>query len=101
MDSTEPYFSLVRTSKSSWVAVPINRTGVATNETAGGRKTDEVLLRGRGSVSKRLIAQTLGLRAAFSERYPRLTIALIALLLFGAGVTVEVELFFHAGYLRR
>ena len=98
MDSFEPYFSLVRTSKSSWVAVPVNRPNPAT-ETSYDPKSEQAL-RNAAPASRRLLAQASGLRAVFSERYPRLTVAVIAILLFGAGVTVELEVLFRAGSLR-
>ena len=77
MGTTHQYFNLVRTSKSTWVAVHVN--------------PDE------GS----MFAQTAAAPASFTERFPRLTIAVIALALFAVSATFEVEWLRHAGYVWR
>jgi hypothetical protein len=91
METTEQYFSLVRTSKSSWIAVPVNRSGPSS-------ESEAAILRNGAPVQGRLFAQASRARVAFSERHPRITIALIALVLFSVSVTAEVELLIHAGY---
>jgi hypothetical protein len=101
MATTEQYFSLVRTSKSSWIAVPVNRSGSAVDGTIYSRDPEAALLRNGAPAPGRLFAQTSATRAAFSERYPRLTIAMIAFVLFGISVTAEIELLLHAGYVLR
>jgi|SRR5579872_1503864 hypothetical protein len=99
MSTSEQYFSLVRTSKSSWIAVPANQTAKTAEDTSYLGATDATIL--RSSVSARMFAQASGARAKFSERFPRLTIAMIALGLFTVSVTAEVELLRHAGYFWR
>jgi hypothetical protein len=69
----QQYFNLVRTSKSTWVAVHVYQ--------------DE----------GRIFAQS-EVRASFTERFPRLTIAVIALALFAVSATFEVDWLRHAGY---
>jgi hypothetical protein len=95
MATSEQYFDLVRTSKSSWVAVPINRTSPAAAST---REPEPDMLRSAAPVQTRLFAQATGSQARFSERFPRLTIAMIAGLLFTASVAAEVEMLRNAGY---
>ena len=98
MATTEQYFSLVRTSKSSWIAVPVNRSGPTSDGTIYSRDTEATLLRSSAPQPGHLFAQSATSRVAFSERYPRLTIAMIAFILFGISVTAEIELLIHAGY---
>ena len=98
MATTEQYFSLVRTSKSSWIAVPVNRSGPAVDATIYSRDPEAAILRNGSPAQDLLFAQSSTEREAFSERYPRLTIAMIAFILFGITVTAEVELLMHAGY---
>jgi hypothetical protein len=76
MGTTQQHFNLVRTSKSTWVAVHVYQ--------------DE----------GRIFAQS-EVRASFTERFPRLTIAVIALALFAVSATFEVEWLRHAGYVWR
>jgi hypothetical protein len=101
MSTSEQYFSLVRTSKSSWVAVPINRSGSSADGTIYSREPEASLLRNGAPAPGRLFAQSLAGSSAFTERYPRLTIALIAVALFGISVTAEIELLRHSGYFWR
>jgi hypothetical protein len=98
MATPEQYFSLVRTSKSSWIAVPVNRSGPSNDGTIYSRDPEAAILRNGAPVPGRLFAQSSTNRVAFSERYPRLTIAMIAFVLFGLSVTAEIELLIHAGY---
>jgi hypothetical protein len=100
MAASEQYFNLVRTSKSSWIAVPVNQTGSA-DGTIYSRESDSTLLRNAAPVSGRLFAQAAGSQAHFQERFPRLTIAMIAFALFTVSVTAEVEMLRHAGYFWR
>lgn len=98
MATSEQYFSLVRTSKSSWVAVPTTQTAKAADGTIYRREPDATILRNVAPLPGRLFAQASGVNAQFAERFPRLTIAIIAFALFGVSVTAEVELLRHAGY---
>ncbi len=97
MATSEQYFSLVRTSKSSWIAVPSHQTAKAADGSLYVREADAAKLRS-SAVSGHLFGQASGVRTAFTERYPRLTIAAIAFALFSISVTAEVELLRHAGY---
>src|ERR1700728_2883229 len=101
MSTSEQYFSLVRTSKSSWIAVPVGQSGPSTDGTVYSRESESAILRNAAPVTGRLFAQSTGARASFTERFPRLTIAMIACLLFGISVAAEVELLRHAGYFWR
>jgi len=101
MSTSEQYFSLVRTSKSSWIAVPSHQTEQAEDGTVHLRQSDEAILRNPASISERLFAQASGSRTKFAERYPRLTIAMIAFTLFTISITAEIELLRHAGYVWR
>lgn len=97
MATSEQYFSLVRTSKSSWVAVPAHQTAKAEDGTLYIREPDATALQNSG----RLFAQATGKHSKFAEKFPRLTIAMIAFGLFTISVTAEVELLRHAGYFWR
>jgi|SRR5579863_947542 hypothetical protein len=98
MATTEQYFNLVRTSKSSWIAVPVNRSGQTADGTVYSRDPEAAILRNSAPAPGGLFAQSASTRVAFTERYPRLTIAMIAFILFGISVTAEIELLIHAGY---
>lgn len=101
MSTSEQYFSLVRTSKSSWIAVPSHQTEQAADGSVHLRQSDTAILRNSAPISERLFAHAAGSRAKFTERYPRLTIAIIAFALFTISVTAEIELLGHAGYFWR
>jgi hypothetical protein len=101
MATSEQYFNLVRTSKSSWIAVPANQSTSATDGTIYSRESESAILRNTAPAPGRLFAQATGTQAAFTERFPRLTIAMIAFALFTISVTAEVELLRHAGYFWR
>jgi hypothetical protein len=101
MATSEQYFSLVRTSKSSWIAVPTSQTAKNADGTIYRREPDAAILRSAAPVPGRLFAQASGANAKFAERFPRVTIAIIAFVLFSVSVTAEVELLRHAGYFWR
>ncbi len=84
MAMTQQYFNLVQTGKSSWVAVHVNPS---TDTTA-----DSV------SAPAGLFARATGSRITLAERFPRLTIAMIALVLLAATLTTEVDLLRGAGF---
>lgn len=100
MAASEQYFNLVRTSKSSWIAVPANQTS-ASDGTIYSREPESTILRNAAPVPGRLFAQATGSQVKFQERFPRLTIAMIAFALFTISVTAEVEMLRHAGYFWR
>lgn len=99
MSTSEQFFSLIRTSKSSWVAVPINREGHGTDGTIYSRESDSALLRNAAPGAGRLFAQTSKAKVALAERFPRLMIAVIAAGLLAVSLTVEIEYLRHAGYI--
>ena len=101
MATSEQYFNLVRTSKSSWIAVPISRSGPSNDGAIYSREPEAAILRNSAPVPGRLFARAAGNHVAFTERFPRLTIAVIAFALFTISVTAEVELLRHAGYFWR
>jgi hypothetical protein len=100
MATSEQYFNLVRTSKSSWIAVPVNQIG-STDEAAFKREPEAAILRGAAPTSGRLFAEAAGSQVRFQERYPRLTIAMIAFALFTISVTAEIEMLRNSGYFWR
>lgn len=85
MATTEPYFSLVKTGASSWSAVPIH------NDTATAQAH---------SNRKHATSPTRATRA-WSERFPRLALALVAFTIFAASVTAEIEYLRQTGHLFR
>jgi hypothetical protein len=101
MATSEQYFSLVRTSKSSWIAVPVNQSGPSKDGTIYSREPEAAILRNTAPAPGRLFARSAGSSIPFTERFPRLTIAMIAFALFTISVTAEVELLRHAGYFWR
>jgi hypothetical protein len=101
MATSEQYFSLVRTSKSSWVAVPTSQTAQAADGTIYRREPDASILRNAAPIPGRLFAQASGANAKFAERFPRLTIAFIAFAILTVSITAEVEMLRHAGYFWR
>ncbi len=101
MATSEQYFNLVRTSKSSWIAVPIHQTPSSADGVIYSREPESAILRNAAPLPGRLFAQAVGSRARFTERFPRLTIAMIAFALFTISVTAEVEMLRHAGYFWR
>jgi hypothetical protein len=101
MATSEQYFNLVRTSKSSWIAVPAHQANSSPDGTIYSREPESAILRNAAPAPGRLFAQATGTQVRFPERFPRLTIAMIAFALFTISVTAEVELLRHAGYLWR
>jgi hypothetical protein len=101
MATSEQYFNLVRTSKSSWIAVPAHQANSSPDGTIYSREPESAILRNAAPAPGRLFAQATGTQVRFPERFPRLTIAMIAFALFTISVTAEVELLRHAGYFWR
>lgn len=96
MSSTEQYFSLVSTSKSSWIAVPVNTSKQIEEGPAYGRKAEAAAL--RSAVQNGLFSPASTARLAFWEEiYSRLAIAIVALAIFSMSVTAEIELLLHEG----
>lgn len=95
MQSTEQYFSLVSTGKSSWIAVPIYTSELAKAGPDYEEKAETAAL--RGAVQDGLFSPASTVRLDFWERYSRLAIAMIALAIFSVSVAAEVELLLHAG----
>lgn len=85
MATTQQYFNLVQTGKSSWKAVLIIDPPVQTaNETI--------------CVPQELFGLAATTRMTFAERFPRVTIAAVAVALFAATLTMEVDLLRSAGF---
>jgi hypothetical protein len=98
MAAIEQNFRLVQTGKSSWVAVHINHEdeGSAVDCRASSRAATR---RPNGVPgSGELFAKSTAGRITFSERFPRLTIAVIAIALFAATLTAEIDFLHGAGY---
>jgi hypothetical protein len=85
MVTTEPYFSLVQTGASSWSAVLVQDGNAA----APARETQQVPVKPTSAT------------AEWSNRFPRLAIALVALTIFAASVTAEIEYLRQTGHLFR
>ena len=98
MGTTEQHFNLVRTSKSSWVAVHLSRSGPSADGNIYSRDSESTILRNSAPAPGRLFAQTATARGAFAERFPRLTIAMIALVLLAVTATAEIEWLHNAGF---
>lgn len=92
MGTSEQYFSLVATGKSSWAAVHVN-SEARTAEAA--HRQDAV------NGSSHLFAEASEARLGFTDRFPRFTIAMIALALFAVSASMEIEWLRHAGYFWR
>jgi len=98
MPATEQLFNLVQTSKSSWVAVRVNPPEFAQDHKTYGRESQPTKIRNGAPTLGPLFADTAETRITFSERFPRLTIAVIALTLFAVTVSTEIDLLKNAGY---
>jgi len=98
MATSEQFFNLVSTSKSSWVAVPVNRDKITDIAKHKVREVEPQGLTLNASGDVAIFTQPTTERAGFSERFPRLTIAMIAFVLFAVSITAEVECLHHAGY---
>lgn len=99
MGTTEQHFNLVRVSKSTWIAVHVNQGGGDGN--IYSRASESTVLRNHTPNAGRMFSQTAAARTSFTERFPRLTIAMISLALLAVSATAEVELLKHAGYIWR
>jgi hypothetical protein len=97
MGTTEQHFNLVRVSKSSWAAIHVNQN----DGQIYSRQPESTLLRNGTPHAGRMFSQTAAARSSFTERFPRLTIAMISFALFAVSATAEVELLHHAGYVWR
>jgi hypothetical protein len=92
------YFSLVRISSSSWAAVHVNQEDQVKDDATESLAAAEPKNRTSTDATGRLFGQASAARVAFTERFPRLTIALISVTLCAASLTAEVEWLRHAGY---
>lgn len=97
MGTTEQHFNLVRVSKSSWVAVHIGQN----DGQIYSRQQESTILRNGTPHAGHMFSQAASTRSSFTERFPRLTIAMISFALLAASATIEVELLRHAGYIWR
>ena len=84
MATTQQYFDLVQTGKSSWVAVHVNPQVVTPTDSS--------------SVPDSLFGNAAATRITFTERFPRLTIAMIAFVLLAATLSTEIDLLRGAGF---
>jgi hypothetical protein len=85
MATTEPYFSLVKTGASSWSAVLVQSD--KTNASARPERKHSLPAAHASHV--------------WAERFPRLALALVALTIFAASVTAEIEYLRQTGHLFR
>lgn len=84
MATTQQYFNLVQTGKSSWIAVHIDPPV---------KEANEILCAPEG-----LFGRAATSRMTLAERFPRVTIAVVALALFAATLTMEVDILRGAGF---
>lgn len=98
MATIEQNFRLVQTGKSSWVAVHISNEGPAVDCRTSSRESASTRLRKGAAGTDRLFAGAAAERITFSERFPRLMIAVIAITLFAATLTAEIDFLRGAGY---
>ena len=96
MATSNQYFDLVQTGKSSWVAVRINPTAGSKEQTPNDQESEKV--KPNDAEQDGIFSDSTASRITFSERFPRLTIAMIALIMIGATVTTEVDLLRGAGF---
>ncbi len=86
MATTEPYFDLVKIGASSWSAVLMHDgKSIAPLRPATAAQESRV--------------STSAASAEWSNRFPRLAIALVALTVFAASVTAEIEYLRQTGHL--
>lgn len=86
MATTEPYFDLVKTGASSWSAVLVQN----------GQAVSPPLLNRAAHSPKRIAASAA---PDWTQRFPRLALALVALTVFAASVTAEIEYLRQTGHL--
>lgn len=88
MATTEPYFDLVKTGASSWSAVLVQNGKPLTTA-----RTNRAVHP----------STNVAVSAAhdWTQRFPRLAIALVALTIFAASVTAEIEYLRQTGHLFR
>lgn len=84
MATAQRYFNLVRTGKSSWVAVHVEPSVETITASA--------------SAPDALFGQVAVARVPLPERFPRLTIAVIALMLLAATLSTEIDLLRGVGF---
>lgn len=98
MATNDQYFSLVKTSKSSWVAVRLN---VEEPQVSSPLSKADPLPKPHAQTkrnSTELFSQTANGNELLAERYPRLAIAIIALVIFAVSVTAEIEYLRQSGF---
>lgn len=88
MATTEPYFSLVKIGASSWSAVLV-RNGEAVVPASLPKTTQKS---GIGAIPA---------AAGWSQQFSRIAIALVALTVFAASLTAEIEYLRQTGHLFR
>ncbi len=84
MATTQQYFNLVQTGKSSWIAVHVDPAVKTADQTI--------------CAPKELFGHAATTPMTLAERFPRVTIAVVALALFAATLTMEVDLLRGAGF---
>lgn len=97
MGTTQQHFNLVRISKSSWVAVHISQPSPDADVLTRG--ADSGIVSNSTSPAGHIFAQTVAANAPFTERHPRITIAMIAFILLAVSATAEFELLRQGGYI--
>jgi hypothetical protein len=88
MATTQQYFHLVQTGKSSWKAVHIVPPVDTVNEDTIAPADN----------AKELFKPAATSDITLAERFPRAAIALVAIALFGATLTTEIDLLRGAGF---
>lgn len=93
MATSNQYFNLVQTGKSSWVAVHVDPP-------AGPKEPTQSCAQPNRNAARRdaIFGDSAVGPATFSERFPRLTIAMIAVVMFAATLTTEIDVLKGAGF---
>jgi hypothetical protein len=97
MATSNQYFDLVQTGKSSWVAVHIEPQADSKKETQISA-SEQTQPNGNAVKQDAIFADSAVSSVTFSERFPRLTITMIALVMFAATLTTEIDVLKGAGF---
>ena len=95
MQTKEQGSSFVRIGATGWVSVHVTN---AAQTVPAATASESLVLARHEPASCRLFERTAGTGLTLSERFPRLTVAVIALALLAFSVTAEIEYLSKAGY---
>ncbi len=97
MATTEPYFSLVKTSASSWAAVLVSsEESMPTTEMQNPYPAETAPYAVEAGTL--LFANATASPAGLTERFPRLAIAMVTFLIFAVSLSAEIEYLRQSGF---